>query len=131
MTGSASRDQPARPDSGLSARFRTASPGRAAAAPGNPPVARLIETRPDIPVPGSHISFYVHGHDAPAVMAAVARALPCRWTASVSRGEHEWLRLTSGPAGAVSGTWVDIAAPAADACTRAGTRTVTVWQPAA
>jgi len=94
-------------------------------------VAGLIETRPDIPVPGSHISFYVHGHDAPAVMAAIARALPCRWTATVSRGEHEWLRLTSGPAGAVSGTWVDIAAPAADACTRAGTRTVTVWQPAA
>ena len=94
-------------------------------------VAGLIETRPDIPVPGSHISFYVHGHDAPAVMAAVARALPCRWHASVSRGEHEWLHLTSGPPAAVSGTRVDIAAPAADACTRAGTRTVTVWQPAA
>ncbi len=38
--GRASRDQPARLDSGLSARFRTASPGRAAAAPGNPPVPR-------------------------------------------------------------------------------------------
>ena len=111
----------------------TADTARAEAAAILRAVAGLIETRPDIPVPGSRISFYVHGHDAPAVMAAVARALPCRWHASVSGGgKDEWLRLTSGQAAVISGTRVDIAAPAADACTRrAGTRTVTVWQPAA
>jgi hypothetical protein len=41
-------------------------------------VADLIETREDIPVPGSDISFYVGGDDAPAVMAAIAAALPCQ-----------------------------------------------------
>ena len=57
-------------------------------------VADLIETREDIQVPGSDISFYVHGEDAPAAMAAIAAALPCQWQAEISRsGEYEWLNL--------------------------------------
>ena len=60
-------------------------------------VADLIETRPDIPVPGTDISFYVRGDDAPATMAAIAAALPCQWQAELSRGgEYEWLYLRSG-----------------------------------
>ncbi len=94
-------------------------------------VADLIETHPGIPVPGSDISFYVRGDDAPAAMAAIAAALPCQWRAEISRGgEHEWLYLRGGEASALQGTRVRIGAPAADACTAAGTRTVTVWQPA-
>jgi hypothetical protein len=95
-------------------------------------VADLIEAREDIPVPGTDIRFYVRGDDAPAVMTAIAAALPCRWRAEVSRGgEHEWLYLRSGPEWALRGTRVDISAPAADVCTAAGAKTVTVWQPAA
>lgn len=95
-------------------------------------VADLIETRPDIPVPGTDVSFYVRGDDAPATMAAIAAAVPCVWRAEVSRsGEYEWLYLRSGPASALRGTRVSISAPAADACTAAGAKTVTVWQPAA
>ena len=96
-------------------------------------VADLIETRPDIPVPGTGISFYVRGDDAPATMAAIAAALPCQWQAEISRGgEYEWLYLRSGsPASALRGTRVSISAPAADACTAAGAKTVTIWQPAA
>ncbi|MBV9444716.1 MAG: hypothetical protein JO345_02290 [Streptosporangiaceae bacterium] len=94
-------------------------------------VADLIEARADIPVPGTDISFYVRGDDAPAVMAAIAAALPCRWRAEISRGSsHEWLHLHSGPY-STRGTRVSISAPAADACTAAGAKTVTVWQPAA
>jgi len=92
-------------------------------------VAGLIETRADIPVPGSDISFYVRGETAPAAMAA---ALPCRWQAEISRGgEYEWLNLRGGPAAALRGARVRISAPAAGACTAAGATTVTVWQPAA
>ena len=96
-------------------------------------VADLIEmARPDIPVPGTDISFYVRGDEAPATMAAIAAALPCQWQAEISRGgEYEWLCLRSGsPASALRGTRVSISAPAADACTAAGAKTVTVWQPA-
>ena len=93
-------------------------------------VADLIETRPDIPVPGSDISFYVRGQDTPATMAAIASALPCDWQASISRGSGEWLNLRSGPLAVIHGTCVRISAPAADACTAAGAKTVTVWQPA-
>ena len=94
-------------------------------------VADLIETREDIPVPGNDISFYVRGDDAPATMAAIAAALPCQWQAEVSRGgEYEWLHLRTGPASALRGTRVSISSPAADACTAAGAKTVTVWQPA-
>ena len=68
-------------------------------------VAGLIETREDIPVPGSDISFYVRGDDAPAAMAAIAAALPCQWQAEISRGgEYEWLNLRSGPASLLRGT---------------------------
>ena len=42
-------------------------------------VADLIETRPDLPEPGSDISFYLHGEDAATAMAAIAAALPCGW----------------------------------------------------
>ena len=97
-------------------------------------VADLIEARPDIPEPGSDISFYVHGDDAPAAMAAIAAAMPCTWRAEISRsGQHEWLYLRSDcPSASVTrGTRVTISAPAADACTAAGAKTVTVWQPAA
>jgi hypothetical protein len=94
-------------------------------------VADLIESRPDIPVPGSDISFYVHGDGAPAAMAAIAAALPCQWRAEISRsGEYAWLYLRTGPALATRGTRVSISAPVADACTASGTKTVTVWQPA-
>jgi len=94
-------------------------------------VADLIETREDIPVPGSDISFYVRGDDAPAAMAAIAAALPCQWQAEISRGgAYEWLYLRSGRPASVRGTQVSISAPAADACTAAGAKTVTVWQPA-
>jgi len=95
-------------------------------------VADLIETRPETPVPGTDIRFYVRGHDAPTVMAAIAASLPCQWRAEFSRsGEYEWLYLRSGPDSSLRGTRVDISAPAADACTAAGAKTVTVWQPAA
>src|ERR1700730_18930441 len=70
-------------------------------------VADLIETRPDIPVPGSDISFYVRGEDTPATMAAIASALPCDWQARISRGgEHEWLNLRSGPLAVIHRTCV-------------------------
>jgi hypothetical protein len=94
--------------------------------------ADLIETRLDIPVPGTDISFYVRGDDAPAIMAAIAAALPCQWQAEISRSaEYEWLNLRSSPASVLHGTRVSISAPAADACAAAGAKTVTVWQPAA
>lgn len=95
-------------------------------------VADLIEARPDIQLPGSDIDFYVRGDDAPAVMAAIASALPCdQWQASVSHsGEHEWLDLSSGRASALQGTRVRISAPTSDACAATGTKTVTVWRPA-
>jgi len=94
-------------------------------------VADLIGTREDIPLPGSDISFYVRGQDAPAAMAAIAAALPCQWQAEISRsGEYEWLHLRTGPASVLRGTRVSINAPATDACTAAGAKTVTVWQPA-
>ncbi len=97
-------------------------------------VADLIESRLDIPEPGTDISFYVHGDDAPATMAAIAAALPGQWRAEISRsGQYEWLYLRSdAPLASVTrGTRVTISAPAADACTAAGAKTVTVWQPAA
>ena len=97
-------------------------------------VADLIEARPDIPVPGASIDFYLHGEDAPATMAAIAAALPCQWRASVNRsGGYEWLNLRSeGLSASVSrGARVSIGAPAADTCVPAGAKTVTVWQPAA
>ena len=94
-------------------------------------VAELIETHPDIPMPGTDISFFVRGDDAPATMAAIAAALPCQWQAEISRGSGcEWLNLRSGPY-STRGMRVSISAPAADACTAAGAKTVTVWQPAA
>lgn len=105
---------------------------RAAAAAILRAAAALIEARPDIPLPGTDISFFVRGQDTPATIAAIASALPCdTWQASISRnGEYEWLRLNSGNSQA-RGTCVRITAPAADACTAAGTKTVTVWQAAA
>ena len=95
-------------------------------------VADLIQTREDIPVPGGDISFYLHGEDAPAAMTAIAAALPfCQWQAEISRGSgYEWLHLRSGPY-STRDTRVSISAPAADTCTAAGAKTVTVWQPAA
>ena len=94
-------------------------------------VADLIQAREDIPVPGGDISFYLHGEDAPAAMAAIAAALPCRWQAEISRGSsYEWLHLSSGPY-STRNMRVSVSAPAADACTAAGAKTVTVWQPAA
>ena len=111
----------------------TADTDRMAAAALLRAVADLIETRPDIPEPGSDISFYVHGDDAPAAMAAIAAALPCTWRAETSRsGQYEWLSLRSAAplASVTRGTRVTISAPAADACTAAGAKTVTVWQPA-
>ncbi len=109
----------------------TAETTRTAAAAILRAVADLIEARPDIPLPGSDISFYLRGDDTPATMAAVAAALPCQWQGSISRsGEHGWLNLQSGPRAVIHGTCVRISAPAADACTPAGARTVTVWQPA-
>jgi hypothetical protein len=110
-----------------------ADPARKAAAAILRAVADLIETRPDLPEPGSSVSFYLYGEDAPAAMAAIASALPCEWQASISRsGEHEWLNLDSNaPVTSVTrGARVSISAPAADACTASGARTVTVWQPA-
>jgi hypothetical protein len=97
-------------------------------------VADLIEARPDIPVPRARIDFYLTGENAPAVMAAIAAALPCQWRASVSRsGSYEWLNLDSdGLSASISrGAQVNISAPAADTCLPAGAKTVTVWQPAA
>jgi hypothetical protein len=95
-------------------------------------VADLIETRPGIPLPGTTVSFYIRGDDTPATMAAIAAALPCQWQAEIGRGgEHEWLNLTSGPVAVLHGTRVSVSAPVADACTAAGSKTVTVWQPAA
>ena len=95
-------------------------------------VADLIETHPDMPVPGADISFYVRGDDVPAAMATIAAALPCQWQAEISRGSgYEWLNLRSGPTSALRGTRVRISADAAAACTAAGAKTVTVWQPAA
>ena len=112
----------------------TADPARTAAAAILRAVADLIETRPDLPEPGSSVSFYLYGQDAPGAMAAIASALPCEWQASIRRsGEHEWLNLDSNaPVASVTrGARVHISAPAADACTASGARTVTVWQPAA
>jgi hypothetical protein len=95
-------------------------------------VADLIEAHPDLPLPGCDIDFYVRGDGTPATMAAIAAALPCQWRAEISRGStHEWLNLKSGQASALRGMRVCIGAPAADACTAAGAKTVTVWQPAA
>jgi len=96
--------------------------------------ADLIEARPDIELPATGISFYVHGEDVPATMAAIAAALPCTWRAEItSSGSYEWLYLRSDcPSASVTkGTRVTISADAADACTAAGAKTVTVWQPAA
>jgi hypothetical protein len=94
-------------------------------------VAGLIETREDIPVPGTDVSFYVRGADTPGIMAAIAAALPCQWQAEISRSaEYEWLNLRSNPASVLHGTRVSISAPAADACTAAGAKTVAVWRPA-
>lgn len=109
-----------------------ADPGRADAAAILRAVADLVETRPDIPEPGCDIGFYIRGEDAAAIMAAIAAALPCEWRAELTRGSgHEWLDLRHGAVSALCGTRVCISAPAADACTPAGARTVTVWQPAA
>jgi hypothetical protein len=111
----------------------TAETDRMAAAAMLRAVADLIESRPDIPEPGSDISFYVHGAGTPATMAAIAAALPCQWRAEIRRsGQYEWLYLRSAaPVASVTrGTQVTISAPAADACTAAGAKTVTVWQPA-
>ena len=97
-------------------------------------VADLIEVRPDIALPGTDISFHVHGEDVPATMAAIAAALPGTWQAEIHRsGGYEWLYLRSDcPSASVTkGTRVTISADAADACTAAGAKTVTVWQPAA
>ena len=108
-------------------------PARTAAAAILRAVADLIETRPDIPEPGTRIDFYLHGPDAPATMAAIASALPCDWQASISRsGEHEWLDLRSdAPVASVTrGTRVSLSAPTRDVCVPSGARTVTVWQPA-
>jgi hypothetical protein len=95
-------------------------------------VADLIDANGDIPVPGINVSFYLHGVTAPALMTAIATALPCEWHSSVSHsGTHEWLNLDSKPRGAsIKGASVHIAAPAADVCVQAGERTITVWQPA-
>jgi hypothetical protein len=94
-------------------------------------VADLIETHPGIPVPRTDISFYVRGDNVPATMAAIASVLPCQWQAEISRGSgYEWLSLSSGPYSS-RGTRVQISADAAAACTAAGAKTVTVWQPAA
>jgi hypothetical protein len=98
-------------------------------------LADLIDSRPDLPLPGTDISFYLHGQAAPATMAAIATALPCPWRVSISSsGEHEWLDLRSGPDLLTgSGTRLCISAQAADVCAPAGTetRTVTLWRPAA
>jgi hypothetical protein len=95
-------------------------------------VADLIETSPGIPVPGIDVSFFVRGDGAAVTMAAIAAALPCQWRAEVTRGgEYEWLDLRSGTSSVLHGTRVSISAPVADACTPAGAKTVTVWQPAA
>jgi hypothetical protein len=96
-------------------------------------VADLIETHEDVPLPGSTVSFYLHGDDSVTTMAAIASALPCQWHASISRsGEYEWLNLSSDPQGRGAiggGTRVEISANAADTCVEAGAKTVTVWQP--
>ena len=121
----ASTPRPVAPQPGADNRATAAAILRA--------VADLIESRPDIPEPRSRVSFYLYGQDAPATMAAIATALPCQWQASISRsGEHEWLNLDSNaPAANVTrGAQVHISAPAADACTASGAKTVTVWQPA-
>ena len=97
-------------------------------------VADLIESRPDLPEPGADISFYVRGDDVPATMAGIATALPCGWRAEVRRsGQYEWLTLSSDTprASVTRGIQVTISADAADACTPAGAKMVTVWQPAA
>ncbi len=107
----------------------TADTDRTAAAAMLRAVADLIESRLDIAEPGSDISFYVHGDDAPAAMAAIAAALPGTWRAEISRsGQYEWLYLRSAAplASVTRGTRVTISAPAADACTAAGAKTVTV-----
>ena len=64
-------------------------------------VADLIETRPDLPEPGSDISFYLHGEDAATTMAAIASALPCGWRPRISRSTgNEYLHLDSDDPGA-------------------------------
>jgi hypothetical protein len=93
--------------------------------------ADLIESREDIAVPSANISFYVRGDDVPATMAAIAAALPCQWRAEISRGtSYESLVLRSGQVAVLHGAYVSISGPAADACTPAGSKTVTVWEPA-
>jgi hypothetical protein len=65
-------------------------------------------------------------------MAAIAAALPGPWRAEFSRsGEYEWFYLRTGRVSAVRGARVSISANAADVCTPAGAKTVTIWQPAA
>ncbi|HEY3957982.1 MAG TPA: hypothetical protein VGM53_31850 [Streptosporangiaceae bacterium] len=97
-------------------------------------VADLIQTRPDIQLPGIDVDFYLHGPDAPATITAIAGALPCGWRAEISRsGGYEWLNLANDPppASVTRGAGVRISAPTADTCTPAGAKTVTVWRPAA
>jgi hypothetical protein len=95
-------------------------------------VADLIETQPSIPVPAANVSFHVRGDGTPATMAAIAAALPCQWQAEINRsGGYEWLSINSGSIAVLHGAQVSVSAPAADACTAAGAKTVTVWQPAA
>ena len=96
-------------------------------------VADLIETRQDLPEPGSDISFYLHGDDAATTMAAIASALPCTWRPRISRSTgNEYLHLDSDDPGAsvLRGAKVSISAPASAVCVPAGAKTVTVWQPA-
>lgn len=97
-------------------------------------LADLIDSRPNLPLPGTGISFHLRGEDAAATMAAIATALPCEWRASISSsGTYEWLYLTSGPDYVgLSGTQVRICAQTKDVCAPAGTETctVTLWRPA-
>jgi hypothetical protein len=94
-------------------------------------VADLLEAHPDLPEPGISISFYTDGPDTPATMAAIATALPCRWQPGTSASNNgQWLDLVSTGLGAdiLRGVRVRISAPARDACTPTGTKTVTTWQ---
>jgi hypothetical protein len=112
----------------------TADTDRTAAAALLRAAADLIEVRADIDLPRGDISFYIRGENVPATMAAIAAALPCDWRAEISRsGTYEWFYLRSDcPSASVSrGIRVSVSADAADACTAAGAKTVTVWQPAA
>lgn len=94
-------------------------------------VADLLETRPDLPDPGIRIDFYTHGPHAPATMTAIANALPCRWRAGISASnDGQWVDLDSTglDADLLHGVRVRISAPARDACTPTGAKTVTTWQ---